>query len=47
MVRYILTHHDRAPASLVALLERVDSLSLREQHRVTIPLIKRAMAGEV
>lgn len=41
--RYILNNHPRDPASLVALVTRIDSLSLREQRQPTIPLIKRAM----
>lgn len=46
MVRFMLERYPRDPASLLNLLERVDSLSLREQHRITVPLIKRAMGGE-
>lgn len=43
VVRFIMTHHARDPASLLALIARVDSLSLREQRRPTIPLVRRAM----
>ena len=43
LVRYIMTYHARDPASLLDLLARLDSLSLREQRQPTIPLIRRVM----
>jgi DnaA family protein len=43
LVRFIMTHHARDPASLLDLLARLDTLSLREQRQPSIPLIRRAM----
>jgi DnaA-homolog protein len=43
LVRFIMSHHARDPASLLALLARLDSLSLREQRQPSIPLVRRAM----
>lgn len=43
LVRYIMNYHARDPASLLELIARLDSLSLREQRLPTIPLIRRAM----
>jgi DnaA family protein len=39
-------NHPRDPASLLELVARVDSLSLREQRQPTIPLIRRAMQSD-
>jgi DnaA family protein len=41
LVRYIMTHRPRDPASLIGLVERLDSLCLREQRAPSIPLLKR------
>lgn len=41
--RYIMNYHARDPASLLSLVARIDSLSLRDQRQPTIPLIRRAM----
>jgi DnaA-homolog protein len=46
-VRFIMNHHARDPASLLALLASIDSLSLQEQRQPTIPLIRRAMDSDV
>ncbi|MBK1716804.1 DnaA regulatory inactivator Hda [Thiocystis violacea] len=43
LVRYIMNYHARDPASLLDLIARLDSLSLREQRQPTIPLVRRAM----
>lgn len=43
---YILARHPRDPASLMELLDRIASLSLRERRRTSRPLIRRAMDGE-
>ncbi|MTW21145.1 DnaA regulatory inactivator Hda [Allochromatium palmeri] len=43
LVRFIMSHHARDPASLLELLGRLDSLSLREQRQPSIPLVRRAM----
>lgn len=47
LVRYIMRYHARDPASLLDLLGRVDSLSLREQRQPTLPLIRRAMRDDL
>lgn len=44
VVRYIMTYSARDPGSLMDLLARVDSLSLREQRQVSIPLVRRVLA---
>ncbi len=41
VVSYILNHYQRDARSLFKLLERIDSQSLIEQRRVTIPFIKK------
>lgn len=43
LVRFIMHHYPRDPGSLMDLLARVDSLSLREQRQPSIPLVRRAM----
>lgn len=45
LVRFIMSHHARDPASLLDLLARLDSLSLREQRQPSIPLVRRVMQG--
>lgn len=45
VVRYIMTFHARDPASLVELVARLDSASLREQRRPTIPMVRQVMVG--
>lgn len=44
LVRYIMNNYARDPSSLLALIARVDSLSLREQRQPSIPLVRRAMS---
>jgi DnaA-homolog protein len=44
--RYVLNHCPRDTHSLEALLERLDHLTLAEQRRPTIALIRRALAGD-
>jgi len=46
VVRYIMTYHARDPAALVELVERLDTASLREQRRPTIPMVRQLMRGE-
>lgn len=46
LVRYVMHNHPRDPASLLELVARVDSLSLREQRQPTIPLIRRVMQSD-
>lgn len=43
---YIMKNHARDPASLLDLIVRIDSLSLREQRPATLPLIRRALRGD-
>jgi DnaA-homolog protein len=38
---YILTHHSRDLAALLALLESLDRQSLAQQKRITIPFVRR------
>ena len=45
LVRFIMSHHARDPASLLDLLARLDSHSLREQRQPSIPLVRRLMQG--
>ncbi len=46
VVRYIMTYHARDPASLLDLVARVDTASLRAQRHPTIPLVRQVMRGE-
>jgi DnaA family protein len=46
VVRYIMTYHARDPAALVELVARLDTASLREQRRPTIPMVRQVMRGE-
>jgi DnaA-homolog protein len=43
LVRFIMSHHPRDSRSLMGLIARIDSLSLREQRQPTLPLVQRAM----
>lgn len=43
LVRYIMRLHARDPGSLLALIERIDALSLREQRQPTIPMVRRLL----
>lgn len=40
VVRYVMYHHGRDPASLVELVARLDRMSLREQRQPTIPMVR-------
>ena len=40
---YILTHFQRDISSIVEMLERLDKASLQEQHRVTVPFLKKVL----
>ena len=44
--RYMMLHHSRDMASLVGLLERLDSASLAAQRRITVPFLKSVLAGD-
>ncbi len=39
-LQFILTYYRRDPASLFALLDRIDAASLAEQRKITVPFIK-------
>jgi DnaA family protein len=41
-----MNNYARDPGSLVALIERIDQVSLREQRQPSIPLVRRVMRGE-
>lgn len=47
VVRFVMNHYPRDPGSLMELVAKVDSLSLREQRQPTIPLVRRAMEEPV
>ncbi|WP_369613540.1 hypothetical protein [Marichromatium sp. PS1] len=36
-------YHARDPESLLALIERIDAASLREQRQPTIPMVRRVL----
>lgn len=44
VLAYLLTHHARNLRAQMEILERLDGVSLSRQRRVTIPLIKQALA---
>lgn len=44
VLSYLLTHHSRNLASQMAILQTLDGASLSEKRKITIPLIKQAMA---
>ncbi len=46
LVQFIMHHYARDPASLLDLLARLDSLSLREQRPPSIQLLRRLMLGQ-
>ena len=40
VVNFIMTHCDRDPAALFALLDKIDNLSLAQKRRITVPFVK-------
>ena len=44
VISYLLTHHSRDLASQMAILHTLDGASMSEKRKVTIPLIKQALA---
>lgn len=44
VLAYLLTHHSRSLRAQMAILKLLDGASLSRQRRVTIPLIKQALA---
>ncbi len=45
--RYIMRNYARDPASLIALIEQIDRVSLREQRQPSILLVRRVIRGEI
>ncbi len=43
VVSYLMTHHARNLSEQIDILQRLDGLSLSQQRRVTIPLVKQAL----
>jgi len=43
VISYLLTHHARDLSEQIGILQRLDGISLSEQRRVTIPLVKQAL----
>lgn len=43
VVSYLMTHHARNLSEQIDMLQRLDELSLSQQRRVTIPLVKQAL----
>jgi len=43
VISYLLTHHARDLGEQISILQRLDGISLSQQRRVTIPLIKQAL----
>ena len=44
VINYLLRHHPRDLAEQISILQRLDGASLSQQRRVTIPLVKQALA---
>lgn len=43
VIAYLLTHHTRDLREQIDILQRLDGISLSQQRRVTIPLVKQAL----
>lgn len=43
VISYLLTHHTRDLGEQIGILQRLDGISLSQQRRVTIPLVKQAL----
>ena len=43
VVAYLMNHHDRDLGAQIDILRRLDGISLTQQRRVTIPLVKQAL----
>ncbi len=43
VISYLMTHHARNLSEQIDILQRLDGLSLSQQRRVTIPLVKQAL----
>jgi len=44
VISYLMNHHARDLGEQIGILRRVDEISLSQQRRVTIPLVKQALA---
>jgi DnaA family protein len=44
VISYLMNHHVRDLAQQISILRRLDGISLSQQRRVTIPLVKQALA---
>ena len=43
VVSYLMTHHARDLGEQIGILQHLDGISLSQQRRVTIPLVKQAL----
>ncbi|MDH3388063.1 MAG: DnaA/Hda family protein, partial [Gammaproteobacteria bacterium] len=43
VIAYLMTHYARNLASQMSILQRLDGVSLSQQRKVTIPLVKQAL----
>jgi len=43
VISYLMTHHARDLAEQIAILQHLDGVSLSQQRKVTIPLVKQAL----
>ena len=46
VLTYLLRHADRSPHSLLMLIQKLDTLSLAQKRKVTVPLVKEALREE-
>lgn len=46
-VRYLLRRGPRDMHSLISVLDRLDALSLSEQRKITVPLVREVLVGEI
>lgn len=44
VISYLMNHHARDLGEQIGILRRLDGISLSQQRRVTIPLVKQALA---
>ena len=44
VLNYLMNHHVRDLGAQIAILQRLDGVSLSQQRRVTIPLVKQALS---
>ena len=46
VIEYIMRHHARDTGSLFSLLDRIDSASLSQHRRITIPFLRELLSGQ-